>query len=207
MLSRRFESAIANEVSLAQRPRRFTISLASLLVCVLVYGTLSTELFGQDNVEEARPLKEKLASFTPYVGVWEIDTEWANGSSLWAKNEYSVGMNGNFFEAVTWTKNEAGKVYQRYRTIWRYNPDKDVIESYGFTYDGSVTVTQSELDATDPKRPIIRSKWRPNPESSFIKQEVQISKNGKTYDWRVWSSPDEKEWTKMMDGVYKRVEK
>lgn len=156
--------------------------------------------------QEKRKLKKELAAFDKFQGQWIIDGKWKDGGELWAKNVYSIGMNGNFFEAKTYAKNEHGKEYQRYHTIWRYNADKEKVESYGFTFDGSVTITDSELELTDSGHPLIRSQWRPSPDKPIFKQEVRLI-DDESYGWNVWSSDDGKEWKHLMDGVWKKVKK
>lgn len=167
-------------------------------------GETSVSPQSADDAGVQRKLKEELAAFEKFAGEWVIDGKWMSGGDIWAKNVYSVGMNGNFFEAKTYAKNEHDKEYQRYHTIWRYNPEKEKVESYGFTFDGTVTITDSELDLTDVKHPLIRSQWRSSPESPMIKQEVRLI-DDESYGWKVWSSEDGKEWEQMMDGVWKKT--
>jgi len=176
------------------------------LSLVLVVGICSVcaaqEAASTNSAANDASLKEPLKGFEPFVGTWVIDGQWADGSKLWAKNEYFIGMNGNFFEAKTYAKNQHGKVYQRYHTIWRHNKETESVQSYGFTYDGTVTITNSEVDTSDPEHPVIRSKWTQS-EGTHIKQEVTYT-DADSYSWKVWSSPDEKEWKQIMDGVWNR---
>lgn len=156
----------------------------------------------QDAKPEKRPLKNELEAFAPFIGTWVFDGQWKNGGKLWTKNIYSIGMNGNFVDAKTLTKNEHGKKYQRYHTIWRFNPEKQKVESYGFSFDGSVTVTNSDIDMSDPKHPIVRSQWKQKSEQ-IIKQAVRLIDEN-SYSWKVWSSDDGQKWEQIMDGVWKK---
>ena len=113
-------------------------------------------------------------------------------------------MNGNFVEAKTFTNNENGKEYQRYFTIWRHNPEKKKVESYGFTFDGTVTITNSDLDTNDAEHPVIRSQWQSGDSKSHFKQEVRLI-DAKNYGWKVWSSEDAKDWKQIMDGTWKKT--
>lgn len=180
--------------------------LGILLLLFSANSVLADESAKQDAAAKKTPerkLKKELKGFEPFVGIWTIDAKWKSGGELWARNEYSIGMNGNFVEAKTFTKNEHGKVYQRYFTIWRHNAEKKQIESYGFTFDGTVTITSSDLDTSDAKHPIIRSKWKTADSKSHIKQEVRLI-DAKNYSWKVWSSDDGDEWEQIMDGVWKK---
>ena len=177
----------------------------SIVSLVLAQDSTTTENEAMKPAAEKRKLKKELQAFEPFVGSWTIDAKWSGGSELWARNEYSVGMNGNFVEAKTFTKNEHGKEYQRYFTIWRHNAENKKVESYGFTFDGSVTNAISDMDTSDAEHPVIRSKWRTADSKSYIKQEVRLI-DAKSYGWKVWSSEDGEEWTQIMDGVWKKKE-
>lgn len=156
-----------------------------------------------DKKPEQRALKKEIKAFQPFVGIWIFDGQWLGGDKLWAKNVYVVGMNGNFVDAKTFAKNEHGKTYQRYHTIWRFNPEKEKVESFGFSFDGSVTITDADIDMSDPKHPVIRSQWKQKPPGQIIKQEVRLIDEN-NYNWKIWSSADGKDWTPMMDGVWKK---
>lgn len=153
--------------------------------------------------DETRNLNEHLMAFAPYEGTWICESEWTAGGAFWAKNEYAVGMNGNFLEAATFARNSSGGIYQRYKTTWLYNMSENRMEAYGFTYDGTVIVTYPEIDSSGEGQPVIRSQWK-QPGGTFVKQEVQMNADLATYHWRVWSSKDEKNWNQIMDGTWKK---
>lgn len=180
----------------------FSIPIGSI-ESVPAQTTEDTKPTNADEKPETRALKKELKAFELFVGTWVFDGKWKAGGKLWAKNVYAVGMNGNFVDAKTFAKNEHGKKYQRYHTIWRHNSEKEKVESYGFSFDGSVTVTDSDIDMSDPKHPVIRSKWKQKPSGQTIKQEVRLI-DADNYNWKVWSSDDGKEWTELMDGVWEK---
>ncbi|MGI9518135.1 MAG: hypothetical protein ACR2NP_13860 [Pirellulaceae bacterium] len=183
--------------------QRRSLMWVGLLAGIMLFGN---EAFAQPPVETDAPrLKDNLEFFAPYVGTWEIDGEWIAGGKIWARNQYSIGMNGNFFRALTWSRNEAGRVYQRYETIWRIDPESGAVQSYGFTYDGAVTVAESEIDESGEGRPVIRAQWEGDGANPHIKQEVQMADDEKSYHWRVWSSPDGEDWTQIMDGIWHKT--
>ena len=176
-------------------------ALATSIFLMLAFMTADSRLAAQTE----REFNEHLTAFAPYVGQWTCDSKWQAGSEFWAQNDYSVGMNGNFLKANTSTKNASGGIYQRYETTWLYDQKEERLETYGFAYDGTVTRTYPEIVQVDDKHPIIRSAWQ-QPDGSFIKQEVQMDDGEKSYQWRVWSSSDEKEWALLMDGVWNKSE-
>ncbi len=183
--------------------QRLSLLRVGILAGIMLFGN---NVVAQSPDDTGTPrLKDNLQFFAPYAGTWEIDGQWMAGGDIWARNDYSIGMNGNFFRALTWSKNEAGRVYQRYETIWRIAPDSGALQSYGFTYDGTVTVTESEIDDSGPGgHPIIRAQWQGAGANPHIKQEVQMAEDEKSYAWRVWSSADGKEWTQIMDGTWRK---
>lgn len=187
---------------LIPRPGIVVVGLLLALMALCPFAVAQESSTATAQTKSRPPIKTELEGFGPFVGTWVIDGQWIGGNKLWAKNEYSVGMNGNFIEARTFAKNQYGKIYQRYLTIWRFNPDKGSVESYGFTYDGTVTVTDSEIDNSDPAHPVIRSQWA-QPDGSRIKQEVRHT-DADSYAWKVWSSSDGSDWKLIMDGVWKR---
>ena len=181
---------------------RFAVAVALCLVGFAGPASGQEASPKQVSPERSHSLKKELKSFEKYIGTWVIDGGWKNGDRLWAKNEYSVGMNGNFVEARTYAKNEHGKAYQRYLTIWRFNKDKGAVESHGFTYDGSVDVNETEIDGSGDGHPVFRSKWQ-QADGSYIKQEVQLI-DDLSYSWKVWTSGDGEQWERIMDGVWKK---
>ena len=150
-------------------------------------------------------LSENLKDFAPYLGVWEVEAQWASGQTLWAKNHYRVGVGGKFVEAATWAKDRDGEVYQRYLTIFGVDSETHEIMSHGFASDGKVTQVKMEIEKPENGHSIIRSQWQPTPDNDMmIKQEVQILDENR-YRWQVWSGQDEN-WTSIMEGVWQRVD-
>ena len=184
-------------------PRLGIVVSSILALMALCHSVVAQESSAATRKVDSGPsIKMELKGFAPFVGTWVIDGQWIDGNKLWAKNEYRVGMNGNFIEARTFAKNQHGKIYQRYFTIWRFNADKGNVESYGFTYDGTVTVTDSEIDNSDTAHPAIGSQWTQS-DGSQIKQQVTLT-DADSYSWKVWSSPDGNDWKQIMDGVWNR---
>lgn len=184
------------------------MKLKSIAFCSCVFITCASLGFAQQtktaSSDSSKELNEHLKCFAPYIGTWEIDTEWASGGKLWARNKYEIGLGGNFVMARTWAKDGDGEPYERYLTIFSWDKAKKRVVSHGFTFDGSVQQVDMEVESSGGKE-IIRSQWQPNPAADMvIKQEVSlIDKN--QYGWKVWSRANESaEFQPMMDGVWKK---
>ena len=143
-----------------------------------------------------------LQALAGYIGDWEINTTWADGSELWSYNEFRPGLGGSFLEITTSAKDENGKVYERYFTIFAYDSASDRLQSYGFTFDGTVTVVEDiELEG-DASNAALTSQWG-SPESQ-IRQTIRLVSSD-TYNWKVWSG-DGQNWELIMDADWQRVE-
>jgi hypothetical protein len=180
--------------------------LPVLLVKVVV--SLSCFVAGASAQHELEPRTKlvdgPMMKLAPMLGTWEIESQWANGTPLWAKNEYFVGLGGRFVEAKTYSKNPAGKIYQRYHTIFGYDEAKQEYMSWGFTYDGTEKTLPVQVEESDG-RVSLTSEWEQAP-GSRIKQTVTIGADAGQYQWTVWSKEDDGDWTEIMDGTWKRVE-
>jgi uncharacterized protein YndB with AHSA1/START domain len=140
-----------------------------------------------------------LGALAPFIGDWEIESAWADGTALWARNEYRVSMNGAFVEATTWAKDGDGEPYPRYRTV--YSWDGDSIVATGFTFDG--TVSTVDMGVPGDGSPLLVAEWGEYP--ARIRQWVDAPVDG-AYRWRVWMLPsDDAEPVAMMDGMWKRA--
>jgi hypothetical protein len=137
-----------------------------------------------------------------FIGNWEIDTQWSDGTPLWTRNEFTVGIGGQFVEIRTFTRDEKGEVYERYYTIFSADAETGKVTSYGFTYDGTVTVVDDVGITGSVTDAALTSRWGTG--DSQIRQTVQIVSRD-AYSWKVWAGSDEN-WTLIMDGVYDRVD-
>ncbi len=175
---------------------------------VVVLGALG---FGSRGVFDDSPkLDERYAVLAPLVGhAYEIDGAWADGSPIWARNEYRVGLNGQFVESKVIAINEDGEKYQRYLTVMSIDKETGEFTSYGFTYDGTARAITNEIRESDDGDPVLFAEWNtsmPTGEMT-IRQEVELK--GDRYLWRVWARPagSEASWNQMMDGAWIRKER
>ena len=143
-----------------------------------------------------------LSPLAGYIGDWEIDTTWADGSQLWSYNEFRSGLGGNFLEITTSTKDENGRVYERYFTIFAYDDASNKIQSYGFTFDGSVTVVENIKLEGDASNAALTSQW--GTAESQIRQTIRLVSRD-AYNWKVWAG-DGENWELIMDADWQRVD-
>ena len=184
-------------------------NLAKHLCCVpLVLTCLlfsATTCHGQNMPEPRAKLVEgPMTRLAAVLGTWEIDTAWANGSSLWARNEYKVGLGGKFIEAKTYAKNRSGVAYQRYHTVFGYDESTKEYKSWGFTYDGTEKTVPIKVEEKDGKV-TLTSEWSQD-ESSRIRQSVTIVDGDDHYEWKVWQQSGSEDWVEIMNGQWQRVD-
>ena len=138
-----------------------------------------------------------------YIGDWEIDATWADDSALWSRNEFRVGLGGEFLEIRTYAKDENDTIYQRYFTIFAYNKETQKLQSYGFTYDGTVTVVDDVKMEGSVSDATLTSQW--NDGKAQIRQEIQIVSRDE-YSWKVWSGDsDGHSWLLIMAANWRRI--
>ncbi len=168
--------------------------LGKLLVLILVLA-----MAGKTVADDAPFAGTPLAPLAAFIGNWEINTTWADGTSLWSRNEFTVGLGGRFLEARTFAKDGDGDVYERYRTVYGVDPDTGELISYGFTNDGSVTIVDNMTVEEDG--PALTSEWSGN--GTTIRQTVRFT-SADEYNWKVWMRGDD-DWTEIMNANWQRV--
>ena len=142
-----------------------------------------------------------MAKLTPILGAWEIDAEWTDGSPLWARNEYRIGLGGKFVVANTYAKNSAGGIYHRYMTMFGYDAKDDTYYSWGFVYDGTMKRVPIQVDVGDGKL-TLTSEWEASP-GAMMRQKVTVAAKDH-YEWQVWQQRDG-DWSEIMNGQWKQA--
>ncbi len=152
---------------------------------------------------DAGLLKSKpLAMFAPYIGEWEVNSEWGSGQALWARNEYRVLMGGAYVDAKTWAKDGDGEPYLRYYTVFTWDTEKKQIVSHGFQGDGVASVHEMGRAGEGADAGLV-AEWGEYPQR--IRQQVDMPKANR-YRWRVWAIPAEgADPMPMIDGQWERV--
>lgn len=141
-----------------------------------------------------------LAVLEKFVGHWEIDASWADGSTLQATSEYSIDVGGKFIRAATYPSDGGAEKYHRYTSF--FQPTEEGITVHGFIFDGSKSVDQLDIVSLDPPTfEIVTS----SDAGGKLRQRVEMTSED-AYRWRVWSQPSaDAQWAALMDGVWNRV--
>ena len=141
-----------------------------------------------------------LGMLAPYIGDWEVSGAWADGTALWARNEYRVLMGGAYVDVLTWAKDGAGDPYLRYYTVFAWDEAAGGLVSHGFQTDG-VASTNPMSRADDGA---VLAEWGAYP--ARIRQRVGPVE-GDAYPWRVWMIAGEgAEPSMMIDAEWVRQE-
>lgn len=196
-----------------KRPSAVACLLATSGVAVLALASLGSGGAPTASPPSAPPeLAERYALVAPLVGhAWEINGAWADGRPIWARNEWRVGLNGQFVESRIFVTDESGDNYQRYHTVMSVDADTGVYRSYGFTYDGTANVVDNETKDSPDGDPMMVAEWDTPEGGMRIRQEVEFELDRGRYLWRVWMRPagdEAAEWAPLMvDSVWERKEK
>lgn len=171
------------------------MKITSLTLLMLTLATARAGSAGLDGTP--------LGALAGYLGDWEVATQWADGTPLWARNEFRVGLGGKFIEARSFTKDENDEIYERYYTIFAIDPESGTFTSYGYTYDGTVTIVEGiEVDNADGSG-TMTTEWSAGADA--IRQTVSVTSD-ESYNWKVWSKGAEEDWALIMDADYQRVD-
>src|SRR5579862_6490985 len=79
-----------------------------------------------------------LAALQRFVGEWEVNGKWADGSTLHARGVYEWGLGKKIMTAKTFV-GDGDKEYQRYEGIMAWHPEKKSLFQISFAFDGAVT--------------------------------------------------------------------
>ncbi len=137
-----------------------------------------------------------------FIGDWVIDARWAWGDTLNARNEYRVGLGGNFVEVATIVRDNDGPVYERYFSVYAHDAATNQTTAIGFTHDGSVTNLPTEVRKEGDAIVILTDMTEGG---TRIRQRVKTD-GPDAYTWKVWMTPAGSDAEQqIMEGVWRRV--
>ena len=110
-----------------------------------------------------KPVAEnRLAALERFVGEWEVDGQWSDGSRLHARDVVEWGLDKKILKARTFVR-DGDREYQRYEAVMAWRPDKKCLYEITFAFDGEISeyVMESKDDDTlhigwtpyDPDKP------------------------------------------------------
>lgn len=159
----------------------------------------------------APKLQGKLAELAPFLGSWETDAATKPGGKFWARSVFRPGIGGHFMLAETYAKDEAGRVYKRYVSIFDWDEEAETFRAYGFIADGMVIVSDVTLDRDANGDPIrMHTTWeqKNGPQTFVFRQTVSVPEaSADSYTWRTfYREHSASDWAEAMGGVWERVE-
>jgi len=98
-------------------------------------------------------LKGELAAFEPFLGVWELNSNWDSGEGLYAIGHYQSVLGGAAVELRAWVRNPDGTFYERYRSVLRHEQGKGLV-SYDLIHDGTLRLSEYVMDGQT-----LRTEW------------------------------------------------
>ena len=173
--------------------------IAGLILAILSMPPATTARAGEVPLDGT-----PLWALAGYIGNWEIDAEWSDGSRLWGRNEFTVGLAGQFINIDTYARDGDGDgdKYQRYFSVYAADPTTGALTAYGFNFDGTVTIVDDiELTGTVTDASLT-TRWSAG--DSEIRQTIRLISEDE-YSWKVWSGSGDG-WELIMDGTWKRVD-
>lgn len=189
--------------------RNYITSAALALTCALVSVSAANTTTSDDattNDRAAPALADRFDALAPLVGYeWTIDTQWTDGTALRARNQYRLGLNGQFVVADTYAADAGGEEYHRYHTVYVADPGTGDLIAHGFSFDGTASAVDFEILTSDEGNTVLQAVIE-NP-AGHLKQSIELE--GDQYTWNVWFQPTGGDaWRPMMvDGVWKRGKK
>ncbi len=158
----------------------------------------------QRDSRPATPLHPSLEVLTPFLGQWEVTTDWLDGGLLWAQMSNYAELGGN----VVCTRILAahGKVapYDRYRTFY-YRDETGSLREITFTYKGAVVSEQFSAERATGGA-TLTSIYSPGSLASVgIRKELRISSE-RAMHWADYFQDDKaKGWEKVIDANWIRT--
>jgi|GEM_PF-3573186 len=149
-------------------------------------------------------LSGPIAAMNHFLGEWTIDATWADGSTLQARNVYTVGVNGKFLEAVTHANDNSQGEYARYFTVYAHDAESDRLIGHGFDFSGQYVPVEFEL-SDDGRILETETMMGEGPAAATLRQKLTFTSDD-AYRWQVWMKPaGAPEFMPMMDGTWNRV--
>lgn len=140
-----------------------------------------------------------LAALEPWIGTWEIETQWVGGPTLWARSTYRPMLGGAFLEGKVVVSDDGSEPYQRYRTIMAWDEEREKIVVHSFTRDGRYSTIDLQVDGR-----VATSSWRMG--DAGIEDRVEVATDGTTMAWTVWTTTAAGERSRVMDGSWHKTD-
>jgi hypothetical protein len=144
--------------------------------------------------------EDHLAPLARYIGEWEVDGKWSDGSPLHARGTYAWGLDKKIIIAKTFVRDPAKGEYQRYEGIMAWNPKKKSLFEISFAYNGEITEVLIDVVEKDT----LHLGYRPFNEGdpARVRQILHLI-NDDAFVWTV-SLKTGDDWSKIIEATWHR---
>jgi hypothetical protein len=134
-----------------------------------------------------------------FIGEWQVEGTWADGSKLQARGVYSWGLGKKILKAKTFVMDK-GKEYQRYDGVMAWHPDKKCLFQISFAFDGHISETVIEPKGDDTLQIGFTPFHRDQP--GMVRQVIKF-KDKDHFVWTVTLKQGEK-WKQLIEATWAR---
>jgi hypothetical protein len=175
-------------------------SLTTLAVGVLALAGAPRVLPAAD----APAADDHLAPVVRFIGEWQVDGKWSDGTPLKARATYTWGVNKKIIVTKTFVQDPAKGEYQRYEGIIAWNPKKKSLYEISFAYDGNITEVLMDLVDKDT----LNLGYQPfnEGEPANVRQILHFESDD-AFVWTVSVKPKDQDWTKLIEATWHRKNK
>ena len=140
-----------------------------------------------------------MAVLDRFAGEWEVDGQWADGTSLHSRGVYTWGLGKKILKAQTFVR-DGDHEYQRYESVLAWRPERKSLYEISFSFDGHVT--EYLIDVKDENTLLIG--WTPyDPDKPpAVRQAIKFLDKDH-FQWTVWLK-DGDNWKQLIDATWKR---
>jgi hypothetical protein len=82
---------------------------------------------------------DHLAPLTRFVGEWEVEGKWSDGTPLHARSVYTLGLNNKILTGRTFVTDPKKGEYQRYEGVMAWHPKKKSLFEISFAFNGEIS--------------------------------------------------------------------
>jgi hypothetical protein len=146
------------------------------------------------------PADDHLAPLARFVGEWEVEGKWSDGSPLHARATYEWGLNKKILVAKTFVKDPGKSEYQRYEGILAWNPRKKSLYEVSFAHNGEMT----EVLIDPVNKDTLHIGYQPfhEGEPQNVRQILHFAGDD-AFVWTV-SLKMGNDWTRLIEATWKR---
>jgi hypothetical protein len=149
---------------------------------------------------DAPAADDHLAPIARFIGAWQVEGKWSDGTPLKARAVYTWGVNKKIIVGKTFVQDPAKGEYQRYEGILAWQPKKKRLYEVSFAYDGSISEVLIELVDKDT----LHFGYRPfnEGEPANVRQIIHFTGDD-AFVWTVLLKQGE-DWTKLIEATWQR---